>query len=642
MEDSGQKVEAGHRQYRGPIVLLPKVIAAGACLFCLLYAGGAFSYFEIYLMPAQFNAIFLAAVLTVLFLVVPPSKHAKRGQVPWYDVALILASLASCLYVAVNALEISSTARLVASPLEIGLGLVLMAIILEAVRRSLGWSLVAIGLFFFIYIKFGDLFPGMFSTYPRTWSLAIADVYLSTQGLFGSILGMASSVIIVFIAFGVFFMEAKGGSIFMNLALSLVGWMRGGPAKAAIVGSALFGTISGSPMANAAVIGSVTIPLMKDAGYQPEFAGAVESVASTGGAIMPPIMGAVAFVMADMISLPYSKIALAATIPAVLYFVALFVQTDLRAARERLHGIPRDKLPSPLAALRHEWEFLLPFLALIIFLFVLRFPVTLSGVYAILITILVSLFRKEHRLGAKAYVDSLESSFRHTLEVAVLTSLAGVIVAGLMVTGLGPRLSAALVALCGNSMLLLVILSGVVCYIMGMGVSLIVSFVLLSALVGPALVSFGVPLLAANFFIFYMNASTFFTPPFSPVTFVTGPMAGASPFRVGLQAMRLGIVCFIVPFILIYNPALLLIGPPLEVALAAVTAVIGIFTLSVGIEGYLFARCNWLQRLLFIGGGLAMIIPGWLTDLIGVIITALVMTWHWQSSRKPRVVTQAT
>lgn len=424
----------------------------------------------------------------------------------------------------------------------------------------------------------------------------------------------------------------------MDISLALAGHFRGGPAKVAVLGSALFGTLSGSASANVAVTGAITIPLMKDSGYQPHYAGAVEAVASTGGQIMPPVMGGVAFVMASILEIPYTSVAIMAIIPSFLYFVALFIQLDLRAARDGLRGLPRERLPSLRETLRKGWEVPIPLIVLVVLLFVVKYPAPMAAVYTILSVIAVSMLRKENRLNIKRIIESLEGGFKATMEVAAIIALAGIIVGVLVGTGLGPKLSSGLVTLFGGSILFLVVASGITVYLMGMGVSLIASYILISVLVAPALEKLGVPLVVAHFFIMYMVTTTFITPPYCAAAFVASTIAGAHPFRIAFQAMRLGIVAYLVPFIIIYNPALIQIGAPGEIALATVTALIGVFALSAGIEGYLFTEMSWAQRLLFLGTGIIMVVPDLLSDLLGAAILAALILWQWQSQRRMKAM----
>ncbi|MDP2647295.1 MAG: TRAP transporter permease [Desulfobacterales bacterium] len=626
-----------HRQHQKLFSTLIKMIGAGLCLFFLLYVGGIFSLFNINFIHLRYNAIFLAGVLTLIFLLFPAGKKVSGDKLPWYDLFFIFAVLSANLYIIVKALDLVYYGKSEATTLEMILGFALIVSLMEAVRRTLGWTIVIIALAFVGYTKFGYLLPGDFSLYEYTWERLIAQIYLSQDGVYGGITYIAATMILAFITFGVFFNLAGGGKLFNDIAFALTGSFRGGPAKGAIVGSALFGTLSGSPVANVTVTGTFTIPLMKSVGYSPSFAGAVEAVASTGGAIMPPIMGAVAFIMADMLQVTYNEIALAATIPAVLFFLALFIQTDLRAAKEGLRGLPRKDLPSLTTTLINGGELLLPFVLLIVLLFVLRYPPEEAGVYTIAGLIVVSMLRKKHRISPGRLMDGLYGGLRASLEVSAVIAVAGIIVAMVTVTGVGVKLSSGLVTLAGNSLLLLVIISGVASYIMGMGVSLLVAYVLLATLVAPAMIKLGVLPMVAHFFIMYMGATTFFTPPYCPAAFVASPLAGASPFRIGLQAMRLGIVCFIVPVILVYNPALILVGSPETIILAAVSAVIGVISLSAGIEGYLFSGLSRVQQLLCLGAGTIMIFPGLYTDIAGAAAFGFVIAWQWRSIHRKKI-----
>jgi TRAP transporter 4TM/12TM fusion protein len=300
--------------------------------------------------------------------------------------------------------------------------------------------------------------------------------------------------------------------------------------------------------------------------------------------------------------------------------------------------LPREQLPSLKATIKEGWELGIPFLVLVVLLFVLHYPAAVAALYTILALVVVSMFRKQRRINVKRFIDSLEGGIRSTLAIANIIALAGIIMAMLTVTGLGPKLSAGLVTLFGNSMLLLVLAAGIACYIMGMGISFIASYILVAVLVAPALFKLGIEMIVSHFFIMYMVLATNFTPPYCTAAYVAAPIAKAHPFRIGFQAMRLGIVTFLVPFIIVYNPALILIGTPGEIVLAAVTAIIGIFGLSVGMEGYLFSRTNWLQRVLFLIGGIAMAIPGLVTDFAGVGMLTLAILWQWQDSRRAAAI----
>ena len=374
-EDSGtepvvpSEEQESFRQFHGSLGVALKILGAGSGLLIMLYIADIFSFFGVFLYSNQYNAIFLAVVLTLTFFFVPAGKGASRKRLPWYDILLILGSLAGCIYIAINALELTRFGKISANPLELTLGTITVIALIEAVRRSFGWAMVIVVMVFLAYAKFGYLVPGPLSVYFFSWSMLFRDIYLSTESIFGSLTSISSGIIISFITFGVFFIAIGGGEFFLKLALSLTGSMRGGPAKAAIVGSALFGTLSGSPTANVVVTGSITIPMMIRTGYPRYYAGAVEAIASTGGALAPPIMAGIAFVVAIFVGVPYAKIATLAALPAILYFLALFAQVDLKAAKEGLRGVPREQLPPLKATLKEGWEFAIPFVVLVMLLF---------------------------------------------------------------------------------------------------------------------------------------------------------------------------------------------------------------------------------------------------------------------------------
>ncbi len=624
------------RQFHGPLGILTKALGAGLAILCFLYIAGIFFYLRIPILFTQFNAIFLAGVVTLLLLIYPAGKRAPRNKVPWYDILLILCSLAGHLYIAIYGLEIARMTKLDAAPFEMALGFLAIITLFEAVRRSLGKPMVIVCAIFLFYLKFSYLIPGPLGAYEYSWSSMIRDLYLSTGGIYGSLVTVFCTIIISFIVFGAFFINIGGGKFFTELALASTGWMTGGPSKAAIVGSGLFGTLSGSPSANVAVTGTFTIPLMKKTGYSAQYAGAIEAVASTGGQIMPPIMGSVAFVMADMIGVSYATVAAMAAIPAILYYSSLFTQSHLRAVKEGHGSISRETLPSLRAVMIEGWDLLIPFAALLLFLFVLRFPPQLAAVYSVVVLIATSMFRKQHRLNIKKFIDSFYNGTRSTAPIAAVIGAAGIIIGSLSISGLGPKISSGLISFSGGSLLILIILAAVASYVMGMGISLVATYIILSSLLAPSMITLGLPENAAHFFLVYMGTATFITPPYCIAVYIASAIAEGDPFPTAFQAMKLGIVCYLVPFIIVYNPALILVGAPGEIALASVTALIAVFALSVGIEGYLFTKTNSLQRLLFFGSGLTMIVPGLRTDIIGIGMLSIATGWQWLNSRRAK------
>lgn len=631
--DTDDARKGKYRQYQGPLGLVTRVIAMALPVYGILYVLDFFQRINIPLYSGAHNAFFLAFVLTLIFLRVPANRLAPRDRLPWYDLLLLAGSLVVTLYMGFNYEALLIYGGAWATPFQQVLGIVAIAILFEALRRTIGWPMVIIALAFFLYAKFAYLMPGILNGPEFSVSRVIAYTYLSTEGIFGKVLEIGATIILIFITFGAFLQQCGGAKFFFDLAFSLMGHVRGGPAKVSVFASALFGTMTGSPVANVGVTGSITIPLMKRVGYAPHFAAAVESVASTGGALMPPVMGAVAFLIADFTRVGYGQVALAALIPAILYFLSVYLQVDLEAGREGLKGLPREQLPTLTATLGQGWFYLLPLGLLVVLLMVLRYDPLVSALYSLALLIVVSFFRPETRLTLTKLGRALEDSAYGVTEVGALTAVAGIITAAVAITGLGVNLSAFLVSLSGGSLALLAILTGITCYILGMGISSIAAYILLAVLVAPAMAEAGLPVLVAHFFIFYMGLSTFITPPHCSGVFVAAGIAGSEPFKTAFRAMRLGVVCYLVPFIIVFNPALMLVGAAREIALATVTAVVGVVALSVGIEGFIRRIMAWWERLPWLAGGLLLMVPGWGTDLPGLAFLAAGAAIYWWRSR---------
>lgn len=632
MKYSGE-IEDKYRQFKGPISKILRVASILLCLYSLLYASRLFALAGINILAALHNAIFLSFLLILVFLLVPARKGSPKNRVAWYDILLCAGSLVATVYFAVEwqALQLGKPW---VEPHEIILGLILLVAVSEATRRTAGLGVVIVVWLSLLYWKFCYLIPGVLGGPEFSPRRIMVYVYMSWEGLFGPTLVLSTTIIVVFVTFGVLLVRAGAGQFFINLALSLVGHVRGGAAKVAVVGSALFGTLSGSAVSNVCVVGPITIPLMKSIGYKPHFASAVEAVASTGGILMPPMMGVVAFVLASMTAIPYGTVCLAAALPAILYYLSLFMQVHFEAVKTGLRGLPRQELPHLRKVLREGWYFLLPLALLVVLLMILQYEPILSAIYTIIVTIIVSAFRKETRMGLTALLDVLEGGIRAMMVVVPICSLIGVITSSMEVTGLGLTLGATLVGAAGRSLAVLGILAAIIIYLMGMGVSAISSYILLAVSVAPAMVLLGAPLLGAHLFILYMTCSTLITPPYCLAAYVAATIGGSPPMKTGFQAMRLGIVVYIVPFIVLFNPALLIVGGTFgESILVFITAIIGVVLLAAGVEGCLFTDTNWVQRALLIVAGLLMIVPGWISDVAGIALGALLVLWQWNTMR---------
>lgn len=623
-----------YRHYGGPLGKVARILAVVLPIYGLLYILDIFTDIGIFIYSGSHNAIFLSFVLALVFILVPATSGAPRDRMPWYDIVLLGAGLIGTFYLALNYERVLMHGGASITTGEIIIGLVTILILGEALRRTIGWPMIIIAAFFMVHAKLAYLFPGPLHGPNFTWGRLMSFIYLSDQGIFGTVLGIASTTILVFLVFGSFLSVSGASRFFLDLAMALMGHLRGGPAKVSIIGSALLGTLTGSPVANVGITGTITIPLMKSSGYRPEFAGAVETVASTGGAIMPPVMGAVAFIMADLSGLGYAKIATAAAIPAILYFWSLYSQVDFEAVKLGLAGLPREQLPSLPATLRQGWPFLLPLVLLVILLIGFQYDPIKAVIFSLVLLIGLSMLRPETRLSWSKAVNALQGASYGMLDMGVLCAVAGIIIGSVTLTGLGINLSRILIDFSGGSLLILTLLTAAACYVLGMGVSAVVSYVLLAALVVPAMIQAGTPDLVAHFFVFYMGLSTFITPPYAIAAFVAASIAGASAFRIGFQAMRLGIVCYLVPLVIVFNPVLMLLGSPGEIALASITAATGVYFLAAGIEGYLLRPASWWERILFLAGGVLMFIPGLSTDVPGLLLLVVGTGWQWLSRRR--------
>jgi TRAP transporter 4TM/12TM fusion protein len=556
----------------------------------------------------QYMGLFLGLALCSTYLLIPAKPAPARRSFPWYDLVAALAGLTIGLYIfvyypsIVNSLGDISTERVV-------LGCVTVLLLAEASRRLVGWPLVIIAACFLVYALFAYIFPGDF--YGRGWSISrIATyLYLDANGIFGQALQVGASIVVVFVIFGEVLYVVGGAEFLSDFSLALMGRFRGGQAKIAIVSSSLFGNISGSAVANVVVDGAFTIPMMKRAGYPAPVASAVEAVASTGGQIMPPVMGAAAFLIAEYLQIPYASVALAALVPAVLYYVALFIQVDLLAARGGIHGLPPSELPRLLPVLKRSATFVGPLAVLIVLMFVLNRRPEEAGLIAALAALIIGFLTPGVRIGRQDLLKILINSGRGMLEIAAITGLAGVVIGVLQLTGLGFTLTLTLLNIGQSNALLLLVLTAIVSIILGMGMPTTAVYVLLAVLVAPGLAKLGILPIAAHLFIFYFGMLSMVTPPVCMASYAAASIGKTDPVKTGWHAMRLCAIAYIVPFLFVLSPALLLVGQWYEVVLSVVTAIIGAIFLGVGIVGYLFRPIGVVKRALFLIAATALLIP---------------------------------
>ncbi len=558
---------------------------------------------------AQFLALMLGAALVATFLNVRARAGEAGDRVPWYDWLLIAGALVVTGFVVANyQWLVYELSRLTA--LRISLGVAAIALVFEATRRLIGWTLILVAGAFILYARFGDLMPGILALPPSSWERIAVYTYLDSNALLGLPLKVAAQTIITFILFGAVLRATKGDTFITDLALSLMGRFRGGPAKVSVAASTLFGTVSGSAVSNVAVIGPISIPMMERAGYRKHQSAAIEAVSSTGGQIMPPVMGITAFLMADFLAIPYREVVLAALLPGLLYYVALFAQVDLEAAKNGLKGLRRADLPRFLPTLKRGLGFAIP-LAVLIYAVVFAFWAPgKAGLAAAVTALLVGYAGRFSRPSRADLVDAVLSTGRTSLSILILTAVAGLVIGALQLAGLGFAMSTILLSLAGDNVFLILAMTGVVCVVLGMALPTAVIYTMLAVLVAPALVDLGVDRLAAHFFIFYMGMLSMITPPVCFATFTAAAIAQSGFWITAMSGMRFGIAAYLLPFVFPFSLGLLMIGGPLQIIVAFVTAALGLVAISAGLVGYLFGPLNPLFRAaLCLGGFAAMLSP---------------------------------
>jgi TRAP transporter 4TM/12TM fusion protein len=592
-------------------------------LYHLLYIADFFDLFGLMLYGAH-RGMSLAFILTLCFLVIPATKKAPRDRLPWYDIVLIVLSLVPTLYYFYRYEDVVYFFSLPSST-ETAIGIMLLIASLEAARRVIGWPMVVIGGSFILYPLFAERLPGILFADANSFQQVMGTLFFSYEGVFGVAMEIFATVVAVFIIFGEAVRVSGAGDFFLKLGLATMGRFRGGPAKAAVTGSAAFGTISGIAVANVVTTGSITIPLMKRTGYKPHFAAAVEAVASTGGAIMPPVMGIIAFIMAEVLEVSYWSIVVAAVFPAILYYIAVYMQVDFEAAKTGLRGLARSEIPSFWATLKEGWYFAIPVAVLLYVLAIMGYTPVKAGLYSLISLIAVSFFRKETRMGPTKILSTLEGGAVGLARIGPVGAIVGIIMGGTSLTALGLRFSAGLVDMSGGNLFFLLLLAAAASLLMGLAISLIVTYLVLAILVAPALIDMGILPLAAHLFLLYYATVGLITPPVCIAAYAAAGIAQSDPFRTGFQATRLGIIALIVPFMFVYNPALIMQGTAGEIALVVVTAVLGVVALAGALEGYLLRGAQWWERILLGGGGLALIFPGLMTDLMGAAAIGLAL-----------------
>lgn len=585
----------------------------------------AFSVFQLYtsifgILTAQLQrSIHLGFALALIFLLFPANKkNLKVKKVAWYDLLLAVIAVAVGAYWPVMIDElVNRVGRL--TPTDFYIGIAAILLVLEATRRTVGLPITIIAAVFMAYALYGPYMPGFLAHRGLDLESLVQTMFFTTEGILGTPLGVSSTFIFLFLLFGAFLVKTGVGQYFNDLAVAVAGKSTGGPAKVAIFSSALQGTISGSSVANVVTSGSFTIPMMKKLGYRKEFAGAVEAAASTGGQLMPPIMGAAAFLMVEFIGggITYWDIAKAATIPALLYFTGIWIMTHFEAKRIGLRGLSDEEMPDRKEVLKKIY-LLLPILIVII-LMVSGMSIMRAALWSILSTIVVSAFSKETRIGFKDAIDALVDGARTALGVAAATAAAGIIVGVVTKTGLGLKLANGLLDLSGGYLIPTLMLTMLAAIVLGMGSPTTANYVITSTIAAPAIILLGVPDLSAHLFVFYFGIIADITPPVALAAFAAAGVSGGEPLRTGVNSAKLAIAAFIIPYMFVLSPELLMIDTTWpELIWVVFTAISGMLAIGAGIIGYWLRKLSWWERVLGIVGGIMLIYPEGMTDIIGL------------------------
>lgn len=569
------------------------------------------------------RSIHVSMMLVLTFLMYPLCKKSSFTKPSILDWLLVALSLAAPIYISTNYLGVVERAGN-ANTMDMIMASLLVVLVLEASRRVSGNVLSILSLIFIGYGMFGRSMPGMFMHRGYDWLSLSNHFFANTEGIYGTSVSVAASYIYLFILFGAVMSKSGMGQLFNDLALALAGHTKGGPAKVSVLASGLLGSINGSAVANVVTTGAFTIPLMKKTGYSKEFAGAVESAASVGGQLLPPIMGAAAFIMAEMLGVKYSSIIIWAAIPALLYYLGIIIQVQLRASKDGLVGLPKDQLPVLRDVLKSRGHLLFPVFFLLYMLFFSGTTVVYSAVLTIVVTIAVAQLKKETRMSVSDMITALADGAKQTVSVAIACACVGIIIGVSSKTGFGLTMANTIIALGGTNILFTLVFTMITCMILGMGLPSIPAYIITAAIAAPALAKLGIAPAAAHMFSLYYAMFANLTPPVALASFAAAGLSGGDPMKTGIASVKLAIAGFIVPFMFVFSPQLMLIDTTLfEGAWTAASACLGVFLLAVSVEGYFHAPVAGWLRAIVLAGALGLMYPGAITDVIGVSVFAV-------------------
>lgn len=625
--------ESNTRVWEGKPKLIVSIVLALFSVFCIYV-----TLFASWLEEIRLSS-FVGLIVLIGYIVFPAKKGVQKvNHMPWYDIVIMIAGTASFFYFTFNAYGIIQQGAKFET-YQILIGLVGIAALAELCRRSVGLPILIVAAAFIVYaLIWGLVNP----TFMGRLNYLVRSLFYSKEGILSTPINTCSKFIVVFIIFGAFLERTGIADFFIQAANAVVGGFSGGPAKVAVVASALEGMVSGSSVANTVGSGSVTIPLMKRTGYKPEFAAAAEASASTGGQIMPPIMGAAAFLMADYVAKPYSEIIVMAILPAILYFTGIFISVHLEAKKLGLRGVPRSELPR-FGQLAKKLYLLLPLVILIYLVSSNTKTIQTAAAIAIVAAVIVSLFNKGNRITPKRFLEALAAGGQGTISVAAACGIAGIIAGTITMTGLANVIINGIVALAGDQVIIALFLTMICCIVLGMGVPTTANYCIMAATCAPILVRMGVPLVAAHFFVFYFGIVADLTPPVALAAYAGAAIAQSNPMKTALQSTKLAIAAFIVPYAFALNPVMLFIDVtgPMQVVSIIITSLVGIFGVASALEGYIFVKMNPVQRVMAAAGGLLLIDPRVLTDIIGIALVAVVIGWQVFTKKRGTAVKAA-
>ena len=618
--------ESNTRIWEGTPRLAIKGLMAAFSLYCI--------YMTLFSTALQETclSLFLAFITFVGYLTYPAKKGSVHvNSLPWYDVILMVLGTGSFLYFAINAREIVLLATLI-QPVHVVIGVVGALCLMELCRRCVGVPILCVVGALLAYTFYNQLSWNL--DFYQALKNIVYKLFYTSSGIIGTPVNVCYTYIVLFIIFGAFLERTGISNFFIDFANRVAGWSSGGPAKVAVISSALCGMVSGSSVGNTVTTGSVTIPMMKKTGYKPEFAGAVEAAASTGGQIMPPIMGAAAFLMAEYMNLPYAQVAVKAILPAVLYFTGIFIAVHLEAKKLGLHGIPKEQM-TPWSVLAKKCYLIIPLVLLVWLVSTGTYTMQKSATYAILAAVVVGFLNKDERLTFGKIVDALEAGARGAITVGVACAMAGMIAGCITVTGLASILINAIVSVAGNATIIGLVLTMICCIVLGMGVPTTANYCIMASTCAPILVQLGFPMVAAHFFVFYFGIVADITPPVALAAYAGSAIAKSNPMKTGINATKLAIAAFIVPYIFAYSPAMLFEGvsgvwPVLQIA---VTSIVGLFAIAAALNGFLWKKIPMVLRLVLVAGGLCMMVPEALTDVIGLIAVGAIVVYQKLTSK---------